>query len=181
MTDTVYMRGGFGTDYPGMSDSLRARVAAADAEFDRVDAAAEHERAERLARNEETRVRASIELAYQRGDHVDVLEAYRAGGVGRTPQEAIEYASALADIDDMKMEAIRRKAEREFNERYFAGAAADMSAPTAEDIALKARAEAGNAKWHERREAEKAKIEERATIVRMAREGAAWDRARDVR
>ena len=103
MPGTVFVRGGFGSDYEGeAADSLRARIATADAEYDRQAARERHERDEQAAALREANVVASIRAAQERGELVDVRAAYRDGGVGRTPREAIEYASAMGDVEDMR-------------------------------------------------------------------------------
>jgi hypothetical protein len=177
---TIRYGGGWGSTYPNMSPGLQMRIAQADAEYERDGARQERARAELAAIDEEARVRASIEQAIARGEAVDVRRAYRDGGIGRTPREAIEYASAVADVDDMKMEAIRAKAERDFNAAYYGDAAADTSAPIPVDAETQARADAFRAKVRDEIEAKKAKVRERADIIRLARQGAAWDRDREI-
>lgn len=112
MTGSVYVQGGFDTDYEGMSDSLRARIAAADYEHERQ---AQREEAARRARGEQAErdsIALSIRMAQDRGEVVSIRGAYRDGGVGRTPGEAISYASAVADLEDAKQTARWRQALR---------------------------------------------------------------------
>jgi hypothetical protein len=109
VTESVRVTGGWGSVYEQMSDSLRARVAAADVDYERQ---AEREERARRARADaayEANVRASIELAQQRGELIDVRAAYRQGGVGRTHAEVVSYASALGDLEDAKRNARRRQ------------------------------------------------------------------------
>jgi hypothetical protein len=47
-----------------------------------------------------------------RGEAVNVRQAYRDGGVGRTHAEVISYAAALADLEDAKRTARWRQQMR---------------------------------------------------------------------
>jgi len=112
VTGPVYVRGGFNSGYETMSDSLRSQVEGADLAYERQ---AEREAAARRARAAEAHeraVRASIELAQQRGELVDVRAAYRQGGVGRTHAEVLSYVSAVQDVEDATRNARRRAALR---------------------------------------------------------------------
>jgi hypothetical protein len=107
MTDlSVRVSGGFGTDYPQMSDSLRAKIAAADAQ----DAAAA-ERAERAHRarwelaHERAVDQAARELAAEAG--IPLREALRS--VGHTKSEFVELISAKQDLEDAQRAARARQ------------------------------------------------------------------------
>jgi hypothetical protein len=99
---TVRVSGGWGSEYPGMSPGLRARIAQSDAEHAR--AAAAQEQARRVA----------AEAAYERAVLAAAQEKAAAEGlplnvamrtVGRTRAEAVAYYSALGDIQDARQEA----------------------------------------------------------------------------
>jgi hypothetical protein len=141
MTDlSVRVSGGWGSLYEQMSDSLRARVAAADVDYERQ---AEREERARQARADaayEANVRASIELAQQRGELVDVRAAYRQGGVGRTHAEVISYASALGDLEDAQRNARRRQALRRAGVDPDSGDELDVPQPPGIHAEMAARA-----------------------------------------
>jgi hypothetical protein len=58
-------------------------------------------------------VRASIELAQQRGELVDGRQAYRSGGTGRTRSEAISFYSAVQDLEEARRQAEQERAIRQ--------------------------------------------------------------------
>jgi hypothetical protein len=123
---SIRMGGGFGdVGLSDMSPRLRARVQAADAEEVRKVAKEERERAFLRDEAREAAIAASVIQAADRGEVFDLQEGLRKG-IGRTPNEAISYMSAMADIQDMRANAERRKLFNEFE----AGFSADMSAPT---------------------------------------------------
>jgi hypothetical protein len=51
---------------------------------------------------EQERIALSVQLAQARGEAVDIGAAFAAGGVGRTPREAIMAMSAAADLQDAR-------------------------------------------------------------------------------
>jgi hypothetical protein len=137
---SVRVSGGWGSLYEQMSDSLRARVAAADVDYERQ---AEREERARQARADaayEANVRASIELAQQRGELVDVRAAYRQGGVGRTHAEVVSYASALGDLEDAQRAARRRQALRRAGVDPDSGDEFDVPTPPTIHAEIAARA-----------------------------------------
>lgn len=162
MSDVIRMGGGWGTAAARMSPNMQARCAAADAAYARERVAEQRERAQRQAAGADQRIRASIEMALERGELVDIREAYRNGGVGRTPAEAIAYHSALADIEDAKL---ARRAQREIDQvgviQFYADTSADTSAPSESDLAehqaalqaKQAKYEAAARSWQRRAEA----------------------------
>jgi hypothetical protein len=133
MAEPQYEGGGFGNSLlDGMSPSTRAQVMQADAEYGRQVAAAEREAAVRREHLREQAFRASVRAAWDRGELVDMRQAMRDGGVGRTPQEAIEYASAQMDLADARQEAEQRRAFEKWRAGQFYG---DVPTP-AETVAL---------------------------------------------
>jgi hypothetical protein len=128
----VYLSGGWGdTRDDRLSPQLAKRMAQEDARDAREARQAEQVRRELQARREQENITASIQLAFERGEDVDVRRAYADGGVGRTPREAIEYASALGDVDDMREAARQQAAYRKWQLEQSADTSADTSAPTA--------------------------------------------------
>jgi hypothetical protein len=173
MTDmTVYAGGGFGdAGLDRASPSLRARIAAADAEYER-EALVEERAAQALrAIDEEARIRLSIRMAQDRGEVVSVRQAYADGGVGRTPREVIEYMSAAADVDDQRLEAQRRAAVAKLNLEWYGQHSVDTSAPTqaeqSDEVTMRAKATAYRAK----QEAERKATARAVRAARMDREG----------
>jgi hypothetical protein len=116
-----------------MSENLRARCDAADAEYERETARQERERQERLAMRRESDVIASIRMAEDRGELIDVRRAYADGGIGRTVSEVVDYASAMADIEDAREVHRQQKAFQAFLLRQSAATSADTTALSAED------------------------------------------------
>jgi hypothetical protein len=99
----------------------------------RENAEARHRRAEA----EELAIRASITAAEQRGELIpDMLQALQRG-VGRSPAEAVKYISQMADYEDARASAARRKLLAE----HEAGFCADTSAPGPLEVERGARAE----------------------------------------
>jgi hypothetical protein len=122
-----YEGGGWGNSMlDRMSPATRARVMQADAEYERERAVEEREAKQRVDELRAQAFRASVQEALDRGELVDMRQAMRDGGVGRTPREAIEYASAQMDMEDARRAAEVRKAFNEFQGEYYA----DTSAPT---------------------------------------------------
>ncbi|WP_270888626.1 hypothetical protein [Pedococcus sp. 5OH_020] len=122
--------GGWNTDYTRMSYSLRSQVESADRAFARETANAERERAARAAAFRDGAVRASIAAALDRGEHVDLRQAWADGGVGRTHAEVLAEASARMDLDDRRQAWRRAKegaalSDAEWSEQN----SADNSAP----------------------------------------------------
>jgi hypothetical protein len=166
MSGTISYGGGWGTSYEQMSPSLRARCAVADAAYARQAAAEERARAEIAAVDEETRIRASIEMAIDRGEIFDVRQAYRDGGVGRTRAETVAWASAQSDWQDAREARLTAKqVENLVNESLYGDTSAPSPAEVAEQEQTAARAEQYRARRHERGE-----------TIKAARRLAAWDR-----
>lgn len=110
MSGTVYVSGGFGDSSrsEAMSDGLRRRMAAADAEFDRQAASEARERRERA---EEFRARceqAAVADAVERG--VTAFDALRGRNVGHTHGEFVARVNAEMDLQDAWSSA-RERAE----------------------------------------------------------------------
>lgn len=183
MSDVIQMGGGWGTAVDRMSPQMQARCAAADVEYERQRQEERRERAARAAYHEEQRIRASIELAIDRGEVVNMREAFQNGGVGRTKAEALAHYSAVQDIEDAKL---RRRAQREIEAvgitEFYAGYTADTTAPSESDLAehqalvkaKQAKYEAAGRSWQRRAEAravaqtEIAKDRERQLIRRWS-------------
>lgn len=153
MTDNVIqMGGGWGSAIERMSDNMRARMAAADEEWERERAAEERQRAERAAYDEDRRIRASIALALERGEAVDIRQSWANGGVGRTRAEMISYVSAVQDVEDMRRQrAAQREIARIGEQTYYEQWTGDTSAHT--EIAEREAREALAAKRQARYEA----------------------------
>jgi hypothetical protein len=127
MSEPQYEGGGWNnSQLDNMSPSTRARVLQADAEYAKQAAIEERERKHRAEELREQAFRASVQAALERGELVDMKQAMRDGGVGRTPAEVIAYASRMMDIEDARLAAEQRKAFPEFQGQYYA----DTSAPT---------------------------------------------------
>lgn len=144
MTGQIYMGGGFGgesLERLGASESLRHRIAVADAEYQRQAARDEREMRQLRENAENDRIQLSIRMAQERGEVVDVQKAYRQGGVGRTHQEIIAHASAVQDYED-----VRQRAEMERQGVATQDVSIDTSAPqpvSAETAARNAEMDAG--------------------------------------
>jgi hypothetical protein len=159
---SIRMGGGFGdAALSEMSPRLRARVQAADAEYAREVAKEERERAFLRDEEREAAIAASVIQAADRGEVFDLQEALQRG-IGRTPNEVIEYASAMADIQDMRVAAEKRKLFNEFE----AGFSADMSAPTPAEVAEKEAERAHHAEWGPKVAEERARRRETRRMIR---------------
>jgi len=157
MTDTLHYGAGWGAADNMMSHAIRARVGAADAQYEREAAAQRRERAERIETAREQAIRASIEAALERGEVVDIREAIRNGGVGRTRAEIVAYASAQMDREDaiLRRQAAKQIAqvgERTFYEQHTG----DTSAPAPLTQSERAQVERGRTLRGARREIWKA-------------------------
>ena len=116
---TVRMSGGFNSDHPPMSDSLRARVATADEECRR---AGEREERARLARADESYRRALDDWVVRQSSAAgipmrDVYRSLESGremppGVGMSHAERLAYVSATMDLEDAQERSRRRAALR---------------------------------------------------------------------
>lgn len=177
---TIVMRAGWGgATLSGASDSLRARVAAADAQLAREDAKLAREREILRSQWQEDAIVGSIRAAIERGETVDMHAAIRDGGVGRTRAEALAYYSAVGDLEDAREAARLRK--------QFHGWAPDavsdaLSADTSAHIsvergAARAAEAAGRDAHHRGRALERRRWE----TVQSARRLAAQDRRADGR
>jgi hypothetical protein len=149
-----------------MSEALRARIAVADAQYEAEGARQAQSRAELAAISEQDRIVASIQQAQDRGELVDVREAIRNGGVGRTKEEALAYFSARADIEDARSAGMARKVEREINEQLYGDTSAPTHAEQAEWAQIQERAD----KYRAKRRAEGRFIGLARTAARMDRE-----------
>lgn len=135
MSDVIQMGGGWGTAVKRMSPQMAARCAAADAEYERERQKENRERAARDAIAEENRIRASIELALDRGEVVNIREAWSNGGIGRTKAETLSYISAVQDREDAKLARRAAKEIEKFGQAYYDSMSADTSAPSESDLA----------------------------------------------
>jgi hypothetical protein len=131
VTGQVFVSGGFGPvdeRYPDVSASLRARLATADAEYDRQAAREAREHRVRWEASHERAVDAAAwELAQQAG--IPLVQARRE--VGHTPREFIELASARADLEDAQRNARRRQALRQAGIDSDSGDELDVPQPPA--------------------------------------------------
>ncbi|MFL6164505.1 MAG: hypothetical protein ACJ74U_20095 [Jatrophihabitantaceae bacterium] len=132
----VFVGGGFGgASRERMSPSLRLRCEMADAAFDQQAARVERERAELRAQDEDKRIRASIELAVDRGEIFDVREAVRNGGIGHTRAEMVALASSRMDWEDARQAGLQAKwVQDKCNEAWYGDTSADTSAPSFEEV-----------------------------------------------
>jgi hypothetical protein len=170
MAEPQYKGGGFGNSLlDGMSPATRAQVMQADAEYERAAAAAEREAAARRDRLREQGFRASVQAAWDRGELVDMRQAMRDGGVGRTVQEVIEHASVMMDVEDARQEAEQRRVFEKWRAERFYG---DVPSP-AEKVELEeagaARAEARREARHRVRSDARAARRQRAETARLIR------------
>ena len=148
-----------------MSPSARARILQADGAYEQETARIERERAQRREELREQAFRASVQQALDRGELVD-MRAMRDGGVGRTPAEVIEHASAQMDMEDARRAAEVRKAFNEFRGQYYA----DTSAPSQVEL------EAGAARAEADRRNEESARSRRVEARRKAKERREADR-----
>jgi hypothetical protein len=107
--DTVRAGGGFRDPLPDASPRLRAQIQATDAAYAKQAALEEQQAAFRLDEARQQAIVTSIRMAEDRGEVVDMRQALRDGGVGRTKAEAVEYFSACADLDDARQAGAWRK------------------------------------------------------------------------
>src|SRR5215207_6160607 len=134
MPGSVHVNGGWGDEgLAGASESLRARSALADAEYQREGARQAALRQLRAEEWHERAIAASVDLAEQRGELVSARD--RVHGIGRTKQEAVSYHSAVADLEDFKRAADLRKRWEHFQQFNSERESADMSAPSEIDAA----------------------------------------------
>jgi hypothetical protein len=116
---TVRMSGGFGRDHPQMSDSLRARIATADVEYER---AGEQQERTRLARADVAYQRALDDWVVRQSSAAgipmrDVYRSLASGGemppgVGMSHGDRLAYVSAAMDLEDAQERSRRRAALR---------------------------------------------------------------------
>jgi hypothetical protein len=109
MSDTLTT--GWG-NYSRMSPRVRAACIADDREAHRARQAEERQRAARADYLEQSRIRAALELAEERGEVVSLAEVGRTNGacLGRTRQEFIAEVSAQQDAEDARAAARTRAA-----------------------------------------------------------------------
>jgi hypothetical protein len=104
----------------------------------------------------------SVRMAEERGELVTMQQ--RMHGVGRTRQEAIEYFSALQDIEDAKAAARRAKKLRELDLDESQAWSGDVTAMTPEekaaDEAVLARGRAIQSRKRELRQTKDAAVDE---------------------
>lgn len=154
MSEPQYEGGGWNNAMlSSMSPATRARILQADAEYEQEAARIERERAQRREELRGQAFRASVRAAVDRGEIVDMRRAMRDGGVGRTPAEVIEFASAQMDVEDERRAAEVRKAFNEFQSQYYLDTTAPSPAQKLEAEAGAARA-AKNAETRRTRKAE---------------------------
>lgn len=109
--------GGFnGACRDQMSPGLARRIAQEEAEYARETARQERERQAAAEGAFRERAAASIAEAVERGEQFSMREALAAGGVGRTRAEAMEYFSALGDLQDRQEAERLRRAQRQLLE-----------------------------------------------------------------
>lgn len=175
LNGTVYMGGGFGgATRATMSDSLAARCAVADAQYAAESAHEQRVKAELAAVDEQTRIAASILQAQDRGELVDMRQALRDGGVGRTRQEAIAWMSAQADLGDARMAGLARRVERRLNEQCYG----DMTAPSPAEVAEEQARADRRARWGAKRQARNEAFAVARTAARLSAPLTAAERAR---
>jgi hypothetical protein len=124
---TIRVSGGFGTEYPDMSPSLRAKVAQSDAEYDRQ--AARDERQRRIAAesaHERTVDAAAWALAREAG--IPLTQARRE--CGHQKHEFIALISARQDLEDAQRLARQRQALRHAGIDPFSGEPIEVPAPS---------------------------------------------------
>jgi hypothetical protein len=131
----MYRGGGFADSRDGrLPESVAIQVEVAD-ELDRREVERETRRAvERVRELEESSIRASIVLAQDRGELVDIRQAYRSGGVGRTVSEARAYFAAQQDLEDARAELLERAEFERWKREQQDGTWADTSAPSEAEV-----------------------------------------------
>jgi hypothetical protein len=92
-----------------MSPGLRARVAAADVEYDRQ---GEREARQRQVRVELAHERAVLEAAREKASQEGIPLTQAMRTVGHTPAEFVALRSAMADVEDARAEAERTRLMR---------------------------------------------------------------------
>src|SRR5918994_3227850 len=125
----VTARAGWGGEI--LPESLKRRWAAEQAAEAREEAQAARVREQLAEQRRADNIAASIALAQDRGEEIDMRTALRTG-VGRTRQEALLWMSAAGDLEDAREEAARRKRVRQFALQEAADWSADTSAPPGE-------------------------------------------------
>jgi hypothetical protein len=169
---SVYVAGGFGeASTSPMSDGLRIRSEADDQIEAERGARADRKRAERAERLQEEAVQASIAMAIEAGENVNVRAAMAAGGVGHQPHEFIASRALLMDHEDAHLEAQQAAEYRRWQAEHYAGTSADTSAPTEQERAATQRD-------REQLAAHKQRMYERGRAVEEARKLARQDSAR---
>lgn len=168
MNGQVHMGGGFGSSTDNLSPTLQARIAAADAEYERQSAVEEYEAQLRREIAAEANVHLSIVQAQERGELVDVRKAIRDGGVGHTRQDFLALCAARQDVEDMRAAARQQAAFRKWQAEQ--DTSADTSAPTAVELA-EGEVIAGRAANYRRKHRERSEaIVAARTLARMDRE-----------
>ena len=147
------------------SPSLQHRYAAVDAQERQEAARVERERQMLLEQRQADDIALSVRMAEQRGELLTMRQ--RQEGVGRTIPEALEYYSALQDIEDARVAAQRAKKLRELELRDSGSWSVDTSAPSEVDVAeLAAMREKAGAYRSRRRELRGIKDETLAEVWR---------------
>lgn len=143
-----YSGGWRGDGYPAtMSDSLVRRLMLQEQAEQRD----ERERAEGMrAWRGDPATRANLAaaaMAEARGEYVSPRDALSGRGLGRTHQEILAYSVACADLEDRRQAVQLRRAGVDPDELQ-----ADTSAPSAQEVATRARLNRWHADRHEERE-----------------------------
>jgi hypothetical protein len=170
----VTARAGWGGEI--LPESLKRRWAAEQAAEAREEAQAARVREQLAEQRRADNIAASIALAQDRGEEVDMRTALRTG-VGRTKREALLWMSAVGDFQDQREAAERQKRFRQFELQEAADWSADTSAPGGEvDVSQLQASRARDAKMRkqlEERAARRTVVDEARRQARYARGGGA--------
>jgi hypothetical protein len=165
----MYRGGGFADSRDDrLPESVAIRAEVADESDQREREREEQVRRVRVRELEESNIRASIVAAQQRGEWVNLRQAWADGGVGRTRSEALEYFVAQQEAEDARAEWQERKEFEQWRRDRQEGSYADVTAPTEAEVAER---EQTAARARKRRDED--------DLVIVARELARLDRQRD--
>jgi hypothetical protein len=152
-------------------------MAEADREYERQ--SREEERSRQLRRQawEEASIAASISLAMDRGEQVDVHRAITGGGIGRTVGEAISFYAALSDAQDAQASARAQIAYRKWVAAQGELHSGDTSVSTLQ--AERAEEDERRSQRH-RNQAQRGRAVQREAVVEEARRRSFNDTARTI-
>jgi hypothetical protein len=122
------------TRHERVSAPTLQRLADAEAQQARADAVAARERELAAEAWRSSQEAASIVLAAERGEPLDLRQALAQGGVGRTRAEALAYYSAVQDAEDAQVAARQAAEFRRWQQAQQADNSADTTVPAARQL-----------------------------------------------